>query len=89
MATLGTEDSGLYREVTVVKRFKQESMYGLSTKKVAVNGGSTVPTFQVNVLHIVSDCLPHPIDCVYNAHFTMLVSVDPITHGPCRPYLSI
>ena len=35
------------REMTVVERFKQESMYGLSTKKtgrceMVISGGSTV-----------------------------------------------
>ena len=33
MATLGTEESGRCREATVVNRFKQESMYGLSAQK--------------------------------------------------------
>ena len=31
--TLGTEESGHCREVAVVERLKQESMYGLSAKK--------------------------------------------------------
>ena len=35
-ATLGTEESGRHGEMTVVERFKRESMYGLSAKKVAV-----------------------------------------------------
>ena len=35
MATLGTEESGRHGEMTVVGRFKRESMYGLSAKKVA------------------------------------------------------
>ena len=35
-ATLGTEESGRYGELTVVGRFKRESIYGLSAKKVAV-----------------------------------------------------
>ena len=49
---LGTCRSGhcRYREVAVVERFKQESMYGLSTgtkksgayREVVVSGGSTV-----------------------------------------------
>ena len=34
--TLGTEESGRHGEMTVVGRFKRESMYGLSAKKVAV-----------------------------------------------------
>ena len=34
-ATLGTEESFHCREVAVVDRLKQESMYGLSAKKVA------------------------------------------------------
>ena len=34
--TLGTEESGHCREVAVVERLKQESMYGLSAKKMAV-----------------------------------------------------
>ena len=34
--TLGTEESGYCREVAVVERLKQESMYGLSAKKMAV-----------------------------------------------------
>ena len=43
--TLGTEESGHCREVAVVERLKQESMYGLSAKEngrcreVAVTGG--------------------------------------------------
>ena len=32
-ATLGTEESGLCREVAIEERLKQEWMYGLSTKK--------------------------------------------------------
>ena len=36
MATLGTEENGHCREVAVVERFKQESMHGLSAKKVAI-----------------------------------------------------
>ena len=38
MATLGTErkESGHCSVATVVERFKQESMYGLSAKKVAI-----------------------------------------------------
>ena len=35
-ATLGTEESGRHGEMTVVGRFKRESTYGLSAKKVAV-----------------------------------------------------
>ena len=34
--TLGTEESGYCREVAVVERLKQESMYGLSAKKMAI-----------------------------------------------------
>ena len=34
-ATLRTEESGRCRKVAVLGRFKQESMYGLSAKKVA------------------------------------------------------
>ena len=34
--TLGTEESVYCREVAVVDRLKQESMYGLSAKKMAV-----------------------------------------------------
>ena len=34
--TLGTEEGGHCREVTVVERLKQESMYGLSAQKVAI-----------------------------------------------------
>ena len=34
--TLGTEESGLCREVAVVERLKQESMYALSAKKMAI-----------------------------------------------------
>ena len=46
-ATLGTEESGRHEEMTVVGRFKRQSMYGLSAKKVAViercvSGRSTV-----------------------------------------------
>ena len=33
MATLGSEESGCCREVAILKRFKQESMYRLPTKK--------------------------------------------------------
>ena len=33
MATLGTEESGHCRQVAIVERFKQGSMYGLSTIK--------------------------------------------------------
>lgn len=58
-------------------------------KKVAVRGGLTVLSFQVNVLHIVSEYLLYSIDCLYNVRFAMLISVDPITHGLCRSYLSI
>ena len=36
MATLETEENGHCREVAVVERFKQESMHGLSAKKVAI-----------------------------------------------------
>ena len=36
MATLGTEENGHCREVAVVERFKQESVHGLSAKKVAI-----------------------------------------------------
>ena len=36
MATLGTEESDRHGETTVVGRFKRQSMYGLSAKKVAV-----------------------------------------------------
>ena len=32
-ATLGIEESGCCREVAIVERFKQESMYGLSAIK--------------------------------------------------------
>jgi len=35
-ATLGAEKTGRRREVAVVERFKQESIYWLSTKKVAI-----------------------------------------------------
>ena len=35
-AILETEESGRCKEVAVVERFKQESMYGLSAKRVAV-----------------------------------------------------
>ena len=48
MATMGTEKSGRGREATVVERFEQESMNGLSTQKsgccreVAVSGSLTV-----------------------------------------------
>ena len=47
-AIVGTEESGLCREVAVVERLKQEWIYGLSAKKsgrcrdVAVQGGSNV-----------------------------------------------
>ena len=34
--TLGTEESGRCGEMTVVERFKRQSMYGLSAKKVHV-----------------------------------------------------
>ena len=36
MATFGTEESGRCGKVAVVERFKQESMYGLSVKKVVI-----------------------------------------------------
>ena len=51
MATLGSEESGCCREVAILKRFKQESMYRLPTEKrnctcnsreAAVSRGSTV-----------------------------------------------
>ena len=45
MATLGTEESGRYKEMVVVGRFKQRSMNGLFVRRdetVAVSGGSTV-----------------------------------------------
>ena len=35
-AILETEESGRCKEVAVVERFKQESMYGLYAKRVAV-----------------------------------------------------
>ena len=35
MATLGTDENGHCREVAV-ERFKQESVHGLSAKKVAI-----------------------------------------------------
>ena len=45
-ATLGTEERGHCKEVAVVERLKQESMYGLfcpqERKKMAVSGGLTV-----------------------------------------------
>ena len=44
MATLGTEESGRYKEMVVVERFKQRSMNGLFVRrdeKVAVSGRST------------------------------------------------
>ena len=59
-ATLGTEESFHCREVAVVDRLKQESMYGLSAKKsgrcrevdvgkVAIRGGWTVVhSFTIN-----------------------------------------
>ena len=36
VATFGTEESGRCGKVAVVERFKQESMYGLSVKKVVI-----------------------------------------------------
>ena len=50
--TLGKEEGGHYREVTIVERLKQTLMYGLSAKKngrcreVAVSGGSIVFTIR-------------------------------------------
>ena len=46
MATLGTEESGRYKEMVVVERFKQRSMNGLPVfvrrdEKVAGSGRST------------------------------------------------
>ena len=35
-ANLGTEESDRCGEVAIVERFKQETMYGLSGKKVAI-----------------------------------------------------
>ena len=34
-AIMGTGESGLFSEVAIVERFKQESMYGLSAERVA------------------------------------------------------
>ena len=36
MVTLGTEEGGHCREVTVVDRLKKKLMYGLSAEKMAV-----------------------------------------------------
>ena len=33
---MGTGESGLFSEVAIVERLKQESMYGVSAQKVAV-----------------------------------------------------
>ena len=41
-ATVGTEESGRGREVAGEETLKQESMYELSVREVAVSGGSTV-----------------------------------------------
>ena len=41
-ATAGTEESGRGREVAGEETLKQESMYELSVREVAVGGGSTV-----------------------------------------------
>ena len=41
-ATVGTEESGHCREVAGEETLKQESMYELSVREVAVSGGSTV-----------------------------------------------
>ena len=41
-ATVGTEESGRCREVAGEETLKQESMYELSVREVAVSGGSTV-----------------------------------------------
>ena len=47
-ATSGTEESGRYREVAVVQRFKKQSKYEMSAQKsgrcgeVAITGGSSV-----------------------------------------------
>ena len=48
MATLRTEESGCCREVAIVERFKQKSMFQLSAKtsghcgEVVISRGSTV-----------------------------------------------
>ena len=45
-ATVGTEESGRGREVAGEETLKQESMYELSVREVAVGGGSTVLLIQ-------------------------------------------
>ena len=45
-ATVGTEESGHCREVAGEETLKQESMYELSVREVAVGGGSTVLLIQ-------------------------------------------
>lgn len=50
-AKVGIEENGRgYKEVAVIERFKQESMYGLivhKDKKVVVSGGSTFRAAEV------------------------------------------
>ena len=45
-ATVETEESGRGREVAGEETLKQESMYELSVREVAVGGGSTVLLIQ-------------------------------------------
>ena len=77
MATMGTGESDQCRQVTVIERLKQESMYGLSTKKnggrcreVAVTGGST---------HCTTNILLVPSSFFVCTHvFRCLIKVKPL-----------
>ena len=52
MATMGTEESHRCREVAIVERFKQESVYDLSAQKIAIVGMWLLVEFQLYVKYV-------------------------------------
>ena len=52
MATMGTEEIDRCREVAIVERFKQESVYDLSAQKMAIVERWLLVEFQLYLKHV-------------------------------------
>ena len=52
MATMGTEEIDRCREVAIVERFKQESVYDLSAQKMAIVEMWLLVAFQLYLKHV-------------------------------------